>query len=114
MDMPQHPRRTVRLPLDLAARCRTQGGLRDVGSLADISTHGCCITTASLYLHVGMRITIKPQGLEGITGIVRWLSGSRAGVEFDRPLYAPVVQHLFDQCSPEFPVDVEHAGEKPA
>ena len=80
-----------------------------MAALADISTHGCCITTASLYLNVGMRVTIKPQGLEGVTGLVRWLSGARAGIEFDRPLYGPVVQHLVGTCTPDFAIGIEPA-----
>lgn len=41
-----------------------------------------------------MRVVIRPQALEGLTGIIRWISGDCAGVEFDRPLHGPVVDHL--------------------
>ncbi|WP_255351599.1 hypothetical protein ACLIMP_00740 [Novosphingobium aerophilum] len=29
-----------------------------------------------------------------MTGIVRWLSGDFAGIEFDRPLFGSVIEHL--------------------
>lgn len=87
-------RKVERIPVALAARCRTMGGMRDEAYLCDISTHGCRIVTRSLYLSVGMRVTIKPDGLEAFSGVVRWLGQDGAGVEFDNPLYGPVVEHL--------------------
>lgn len=47
-----------------------------------------------LYFRVGARVVIRPQGLEGLTGVVRWIDGDYAGVEFDREIYQPVVDHL--------------------
>ena len=37
---------------------------------------------------------LRPERMEGLCGTVRWVSGHEAGIEFDRPLYAPVVEHL--------------------
>lgn len=37
---------------------------------------------------------IRPQGMEILTGVVRWMRGGVAGVEFDRPIYGPVLDHL--------------------
>lgn len=68
--------------------------MRDEGELSDISTHGCCVRTRSLYLTIGMRVMIKPDGIEAISGVVRWIADRQAGVEFDNPLYGPVVDHL--------------------
>lgn len=88
------PRRNDRKPVVLAAQCRTQSGMRDSGSISDISAEGCCVTTKSLFFRVGTRVVIRPDGIEGLTGVVRWIEGERAGVEFDAPLYAAVVDHL--------------------
>ncbi len=87
-------RRADRKPLAMAAKCKTINGMRDEGSISDMSTHGCCITTRGLYFNIGMRVTIKPDGMEAVSGVIRWIAGNRAGVEFDRPLYGPVVEHL--------------------
>lgn len=87
-------RKDMRKPLVLAAKCRTMSGMRDEGVLSDISTHGCCITTRALLFRVGSRILIKPDGIEAIAGVIRWMAGNRAGVEFDQPLYPAVVEHL--------------------
>ena len=78
----------------LAATCRTQAGMRDNAYISDISPHGCRLATSTLAVRVGLRIVIRPQGLEGLGGVVRWIEGQDAGVEFDSPLYEPVVDHL--------------------
>jgi hypothetical protein len=88
------PRKAPRNAVTMPARCRTMSGMRDDGELSDISTRGCCVTTRGLFLHIGHRVIIKPEGMEGITGVVRWLSGNRAGIEFDMPLYGPIVEHM--------------------
>ena len=97
MEAQVQTRKVDRLPVSIAARARTMGGMRDQAWLCDISTHGCRIVTKTLYLSVGMRVTIKPEGMEAFSGMVRWLGPDGAGVEFDNPLYGPVVEHLCAQ-----------------
>ena len=72
----------------------TYSGLKDEGHLSDISAEGCCVTTRGLFYRVGASVIIRPEGLEGIAGTVRWVEGCRAGVQFERPLYGPVLEHL--------------------
>lgn len=50
--------------------------------------------TRGICFRVGTRVVLRPQGMEGMTGVVRWVSGDLAGVEFDRSIYEPVVDHL--------------------
>ena len=50
--------------------------------------------TKRLLVRIGARVTIRPLGIEGLTGVVRWIRGNLVGVEFDTPLYEPVVDHL--------------------
>ena len=97
-------RRSQRQPVLLTAQCRTQSGLRDKGRISDISSEGCCISTDSLVFRVGARVVIRPDGMEGLTGVVRWISGDLAGVEFDSPLYGPIVDHLAAHHSAGRPV----------
>ena len=88
------PRNEQRQLVELPANCRTQSGLRGSGRISDISAQGCCIATNGLFVRVGLKVVIRPEGLEGLTGTVRWINGERAGIEFDNPLYEPVVDHL--------------------
>lgn len=94
MTRPLLPRRSERHQVALPVRCRTQAGLRDSGEISDISPEGCCVRMRGIYFRVGTRIVLRPQGMEGLSGVVRWVTGDLAGVEFDRPLYAPVLNHL--------------------
>ena len=78
----------------MPAQCRTPSGLRDTGEISDISTQGCCVRTDSVLFRVGSHVVIRPEGIEALGGIVRWISGDCAGVEFDRPIYDPIIDHL--------------------
>lgn len=93
---PRINRRAPRGDVRMAARCRSSTGLHDEGWLEDISAEGCCLVSRAIAFRVGSRIVICPQGLEGVTGIVRWATATKAGIEFDSPLYAPMVEHLWN------------------
>ncbi|MCB2074802.1 MAG: PilZ domain-containing protein [Novosphingobium sp.] len=90
-------RKAPRRPLAMPAQCRTQSGLRDNGEISNISAEGCCIITRGIFVKEGLRVVIRPEGMEGLTGVVRWIEGHKAGIEFDAPLYGPVVDHLSRQ-----------------
>lgn len=100
-------RRAERKHVVLTAQCRTQNGLRDDGAILDISPEGCCVSTNRLFFRVGTRVVIRPEGMEGLTGIVRWIDGDKSGVEFDSPLYGPVLDHLAEQYSAGRPVTLQ-------
>jgi hypothetical protein len=87
-------READRKPVVLTAQCRTLSGLRDEGRISDISTNGCCVQTNSLFFRIGTRVVIRPDGMEGLTGVVRWITGDKAGIEFDQQLYGPVLEHI--------------------
>lgn len=79
----------------MPVQCRTHSGVRGMGEISNISTEGCCVRPNSLRFRVGSRVMIRPPGMEVLTGVVRWISsGGLAGVEFDRPIYGPVLDHL--------------------
>lgn len=98
------PRRSQRKLVRMTAQCRTQSGLRDTGYISDISPEGCCVSTNCLFFRVGTRVVIRPEGMEGLTGVVRWISSSQAGVEFDNPVYGPVIDHLAEMHFASKPV----------
>lgn len=99
MTRPFLQRRSTRRAVSLPARCRGADGLHDDslhdrGEISDISHEGCCLRVTGIALLVGMRLVIRPREIDGLTGIVRWLSGEFCGVEFDKPLREAVVDHL--------------------
>ena len=108
MDVPLTSRKGKRSPVTMAAQCRTATGIRDEGYLSDISPEGCRISIRGMLFVAGARVTIKPKGMEGLSGIVRWIDGHTAGIEFDSPIYGPVVEHLARQFAAGTPVAVSH------
>lgn len=87
-------RRTNRHALVLPAKCRSRSGFLDQVVISDISEGGCRIDSLALVLGVGDMVVIRPEGLEGLTGVIRWTKGHSVGIAFDRPLYPAVVEHL--------------------
>jgi hypothetical protein len=69
-------------------------GLRDKVMVSDLSTDGCCIATCTLSLSEGTRVVLKLDGLEAIGCAVRWAQGGQCGLQFERRIYEPVVEHL--------------------
>jgi hypothetical protein len=87
-------RQSERLRLVLPARCRTRSGFLDRVMITDISTHGCRIESRALSVLEGDLVVVRPEGIEGLCGVVRWTDRHAAGIAFEQPLYLPVVDHL--------------------
>lgn len=87
-------RRSSRLQLVLPARCRSRSGFVDRVVISDISEGGCRIDSLGLIMGVGEMVVVRPEGLEGLCGVIRWVKGHSAGIQFDRALYPAVVDHL--------------------
>lgn len=94
MNRLQIPRRFERRTVSMPVQCRTLGGIRHEGEISNISIEGCCIRSYCLHFRVGARVMVRPKGMEILTGTVRWISGEVAGIEFDRPIYDPIIDHL--------------------
>ena len=100
-------RKEDRSAVAMQARCRTISGIRDEGAIHDISAHGCCVTMRTLCLNIGSRVIVRPDGLEGIFGVVRWIAGGRVGIQFETPLYGPIVEHLSQRHAPSGSVSLD-------
>lgn len=100
MTRPLVHRRSQRRPVVMDVQCRTHSGLRDRGEIWDVSAEGCCLRLRGLYVRVGARLMLRPEGLEALTGLVRWVEGDLVGIEFERVMYAPVIDHLVGTYGP--------------
>lgn len=87
-------RRSRRWPVVLPAKCRSRSGFVDQVVIADLSEDGCRIESGALLYTPGQLVVVRPQGIEGLCGQIRWVAGHSAGIAFERPLYLPVVEHL--------------------
>jgi len=87
-------RRASRPPVVMPAVCRTDTGRQGDVTIVDLTAEGCRIFTKALSLSEGLKLRIRPQNFESLPGVVRWARGGFAGIQFDRPLYGPVAEHL--------------------
>ena len=85
---------SVRSEVSVPARCLTAWGRIEAIMLTDVSAQGCCITATHKPLDRGARVIIRTAALLGASGVVRWTENLSAGVEFDSPLPASILQHL--------------------
>jgi hypothetical protein len=87
-------RRASRSPVVMPAVCRTDTGRQGEVTIVDLTAEGCRIFTKALPLSEGLKLRIRPRNFESLPGVVRWVRGGFAGIEFDKPLYGPVAEHL--------------------
>lgn len=87
-------RREERSRLPMAVQCSLAPKKTLELSLVEASLTGCRVTTSPGLLQLDQRIVITPPGMHGLPGIVRWVVGEGAGIEFEQPLREVVLRHL--------------------
>lgn len=79
------------------AQCRTRrGGVHEVHVL-DISAAGLMVNKRAVQMDEGDRLLIKLPGLAWLPLSVLWIEDARAGLLFEQPIYAAVLERL-QQC----------------
>lgn len=78
----------------LSVRCRVSQGMSPQVWLTELSPLGCKLVIRAGSLTQGQRVVIKPKDIEGLPGVVKWISDIDAGIEFDQPLHQAIVDHL--------------------
>ena len=106
-------RRNRRLGLAMPARCRMLSGFTEDVVIRDISEGGCRAAGAVLRLRAGDRVLLRPPGMEGLAGIVRWFDRGEAGIEFERPLHVAVVEHLHRHYITFLPTEIPYRSGAP-
>ena len=94
MGRPINQRRTLRAGVTITATCRTATGRHGDVVIVDLSETGCRVFAKALPLSAGLRLRIRPQQFESLAGVVCWVNQGFAGIDFDKPLYGPVAEHL--------------------
>lgn len=87
-------RREGRKRILMDVRCRIGPGMSPMVWLSDITTIGCQIIIREGELKGNQNVVIKLEGIDGIPGKVKWVFRSTAGIEFERPLHAAVLNYL--------------------
>jgi hypothetical protein len=89
-------RRAERLTVNASAKlCRSiREGVED--RMIDLSTTGCSFLDTSNSFQPGDQVWLKMEALELWRGTVRWVKDEKVGIEFERPFYPAVLNHLVE------------------
>lgn len=87
-------RREARDGIAMPGRLRRNVTCRMEVGVLDLSPNGCRIDTGGSALAIGSPVFVRLDQLGAVRAIVRWQEDRIAGLEFDSPLYPPVVDHL--------------------
>ena len=87
------PRRSLRVALHAEIILRRAGQNNYRVQVYDVSPEGCKIEFVERP-NLDERLWVKFDGLEAMESLVCWVRGAKAGLEFSRPIYAPVYDML--------------------
>lgn len=87
-------RREERHRIAVEGRYRTGSGVPKDVSVLDISEHGCRFYDKFGNLAPGAQITLRIGAIGPIAATVKWAERSVVGVQFENPIYGPVLDHI--------------------
>lgn len=90
-------RRDERHHIAVEGRYRTGSGVPKDVSVLDISERGCRFFDKFGSLVPGAPITIRIGPIGPIAATVKWAERQVVGVEFEDPIYGPVLDHIRNQ-----------------
>lgn len=90
-------RREERHHIAVEGRYRTGSGVPKDVSVLDISECGCRFFDKFGNLLPGAQITIRIGPIGPIAATVKWAERQVVGVEFENPIYGPVLDHIRNQ-----------------
>lgn len=90
------PRQSQRESIQADVSSRRAGALVCQVQLFDVSPHGCKVEFLE-QPNVDERVWVKFEGLESLSGLVCWVGGFVAGVEFDKTIHSAVFERLVTQ-----------------
>ncbi|AKM07163.1 PilZ domain-containing protein [Pelagerythrobacter marensis] len=92
-------RREERHGVTVPGRYRAGTGVPKDVRVIDISEHGCRFFDKFGTLAKGAQITIRIGSIGPILATVRWSEAQTVGVEFENPIYGPVLDHIRNQLA---------------
>lgn len=87
----------VRQHLLMPARIHSEFSTKVQISVTDLSLNGCRIQVNANYFSNNQLVFIRLDQFEPLRATIRWRSFQVGGLEFDRPLYLPIFEHLAKQ-----------------
>jgi hypothetical protein len=80
----------------LFAHCRSGAGAAIDLRVLDISAAGLMVERRAWNIQPEQRVLVKLEGLGYQPAIVLWVEEDKAGLQFEQPLYEPVLAHVLD------------------
>ncbi|GMM92573.1 PilZ domain-containing protein [Qipengyuania sp. MTN3-11] len=88
-----------RYDVAVAGHLRTGRGKELAAKVTDLSESGCSCVAGSMWINEGANISVRIGSLGPIEATVRWVEGYEVGMEFHRPIYGPVFEHLCEMIN---------------
>ena len=92
-------RRMPRFEITVQGRYRTGSGIARLIPIFEISETGCRFYDRFGRLAPGAEISIRIENIGPIVATVRWCKDHIVGVQFERPIYGPVFEHIRDKLA---------------
>lgn len=94
MDSSVGRRKSPRKVISVPDKIRTGRCVAHNVAITDLSEGGCCAIDRGASLPEGTAVTIRVGRLDPIDATVRWARAGEIGLEFQRPIYGPVFDHI--------------------
>ena len=95
---PHVSRKTARTPIAAEVHLRRSGEISYTVNAYDMSEHGCKVEFVERPW-LGETVWVKFDGIEALRSTVRWTGDFAAGLEFERPIDARVLETLMRRLS---------------
>lgn len=95
----EETRREQRHHVAVEGRYRTGSGVPKDVSVLDISERGCRFFDKFGSLIPGAQITVRIGPIGPIAATVKWAERQVVGVEFENPIYGPVLDHIRNELA---------------
>ena len=96
MDSSIGRRKSPRKNISVPGKIRTGQCVAHNVAITDLSEGGCCAIDRGNSLREGASVSIRVGRLDPIDATVRWAKAGEIGLEFQRPIYGPVFEHIRD------------------
>ncbi len=90
-------RRETRHDISVPGRYRTGNGVPKDVDVLEISERGCRFYDRFGRLVAGSELTFRVGPIGPIPATVRWCNDYVVGIEFETPIYGPVLEHIRSQ-----------------
>ena len=87
-------REKERVNVNVMGTVRTGSGRPIQAEITDLSENGCACTVGSIWLKSSAHASLRIGDLGPIDATIRWVNDRQVGIEFHRPVYDPVFEHL--------------------